>query len=97
MKYADVKESIKDINGIEIKPGMRVVRLIKNRNNAKDVEGVVVENKYKDYGLAINVEFTRYSNGEIMPRSGGYMHGLKDTNNYLVIPDNPGLLQEVDK
>jgi len=97
LKYADAKEPIKDINGIEIKPGMRVVRLIKNRNNEKGVEGVVVKNKYKDYGLAINVEFTRYSNGKIMPNSGGYMHGLKDTNNYLVIPDIPELLQEVDK
>lgn len=76
---------IKDINGVEIKPGMRVVRLIKKRNNAKDVEGIVVENKYKDHGLAIMVEFARYSNGSIMSNSGGYMHGIKASNNYLVI------------
>ena len=78
---------IKDINGVEIKPGMRVVRLIKSRNNAKDVEGIVVENKYKDHGIAINVEFARYSDGRIMPRSGGYMHGIKSNNNYLVITE----------
>lgn len=78
---------IKDINGIEIKPGMRVVRLIKSRNNSKDVEGIVVENKYKDHGIAIKVEFARYSDGSIMPRSGGYMHGIKSNNNYLVITE----------
>lgn len=78
---------IKDINGVEIKPGMRVIRLIKSRNNAKDIEGIVVENKYKDHGLAIRVEFVRYCDGSIMPNSGGYFHGLKDSNNYLVIPD----------
>lgn len=76
---------IKDINGVEIKPGMRVVRLIKSRKNAKDVEGIVVENKYKEHGLAIRVEFARYSDGSIMPGSGGYMHGIKSNNNYLVI------------
>jgi hypothetical protein len=76
---------ILDINGVEIKPGMRVVRLIKSRNNAKDVEGIIVENKYKDHGLAIKVEFARYFDGQIMPDSGGYMHGLKSNNNYLVL------------
>ena len=78
---------IKDINGVEIKPGMRVVRLVKSRNNAKDIEGIVVVNKYKDFGLAIKVEYARYSSGDIMPNSGGYMHGLKANNNYLVISD----------
>lgn len=38
---------------------MRIARLIKSRNNAKDIEGIVVENKYKESGLAIKVEFTR--------------------------------------
>lgn len=78
---------IRDINGIEIKPGMRVVRLIKSRNNAKGVEGIVVKNSYKDHGLAIKVEFARYYDGEIMPDSGGYMHGIKANNAYLVLKE----------
>ena len=76
---------IKDINGVEIKPGMRVVRLIKSRDNAKEIEGIVVENKYKEHGLAIKVEFSRFSDGSIMQGVGGYMHGIKASNNYLVI------------
>jgi len=64
---------------------MRVASLIKSRNNAKDIEGIVVENKYKDYGLAIRVEFARFGDGSIMQGVGGYMHGIKASNNYLVI------------
>lgn len=77
-----------DINGIEIIPGMRVVRLIKGRNNAKGIEGIVVNNKYKEHGLAIQVEFGRYFDESIMPNSGGYFHGIKKNNNYLVLGVN---------
>lgn len=76
---------MKDINGVEIEAGMRIVRLIKNRNFSKGIEGIVVENKHKDSGLAINVEFARFYDGSKIPNSGGYMHGIRANYAYLIL------------
>lgn len=78
-------DKVFDINGIEIKPGMRAARLIKSRGNAKDIEGIVQVNQYKDHGLSILVEKCYYPDGREMKDAGGYHHGIKKRNNYLVI------------
>ncbi len=76
---------MRDINGIQIKVGMMVIKLNKTKNNAPDIQGKVVINKRKELGIAIEVDHAFYYDGTIMPNSGGYRHCIKENLNYLVV------------